>query len=344
MVMDGLGQEVERRDSKGAIILQAYDETARPNFLWARDQETAPEGQIMPITLRQRLIYGDDVSENKTENNLLGKLFKHYDEAGLQTYLSYDFKGNLLQKSRQIIKDERIVETMGGEHMSHFVVDWSFTNEETLEDRENFYLTAEQDYQTDMTYDALNRVVKMIYPEDVEGRRRWTRPYYNRAGALERLHLYQAEAEEPETYVQQIAYNAKGQRTFIAYGNHRMTRYAYDPQTFRLKRLRTEWYRSEVESRLNPDGGIIQDFAYQYDLSGNILSITHREPNSGVGGTGSLTRQFAYDPLYRLISAIGREQNNPIANPECPWLENLLPFNSDQGVYQYPEVHATLCI
>ena len=43
-----------------------------------------------------------------------------------------------------------------------------------------------------------------------------------------------------QTYVQRIAYNAKGQRTLIAYGNGLMTRYAYDPATFRLARLRTE--------------------------------------------------------------------------------------------------------
>ena len=36
------------------------------------------------------------------------------------------------------------------------------------------------------------------------------------------------------TYVEHIAYNAKGQRLLIAYGNGVMTRHAYDPQTFRL--------------------------------------------------------------------------------------------------------------
>jgi hypothetical protein len=43
-----------------------------------------------------------------------------------------------------------------------------------------------------------------------------------------------------DTFVERIAYNAKGQRVLIAYGNGIMTRHAYDPQTFRLLRLRTE--------------------------------------------------------------------------------------------------------
>ena len=48
------------------------------------------------------------------------------------------------------------------------------------------------------------------------------RPHYNRAGALEHVEL------DDTTYVERIAYNAKGQRTLIAYGNSVMTRYAYD--------------------------------------------------------------------------------------------------------------------
>ena len=32
-----LGNEIERRDSKGALILRAYDALNRPIRLWARD-------------------------------------------------------------------------------------------------------------------------------------------------------------------------------------------------------------------------------------------------------------------------------------------------------------------
>ena len=37
IVLDVLGNEIERRDSKGALILQAYDRLQRPIRLWARD-------------------------------------------------------------------------------------------------------------------------------------------------------------------------------------------------------------------------------------------------------------------------------------------------------------------
>ena len=55
-----------------------------------------------------------------------------------------------------------------------------------------------------------------------------------------------------ETFVEHIAYNAKGQRTLIAYGNNVMTRYAYDAKTFRLARLRSEHYTKPDDLTYHP--------------------------------------------------------------------------------------------
>ena len=52
-VLDALGNPVEGRDSKGALVLHAYDVLHRPIRLWARD------GSDQPLTLRERLVYGD---------------------------------------------------------------------------------------------------------------------------------------------------------------------------------------------------------------------------------------------------------------------------------------------
>ena len=188
-----------------------------------------------------------------------------------------------------------------------------------------------------MAYDALNRVVEMIYPEGAEGHRRRIRPRYNRAGSLDKLFLINPGNLEQEEYVRRITYNAKGQRTLIAYGNRHMTRYAYDEHTFRLKRLRTEKCRTEDEHVFQPNGGVLQDFAYAYDMAGNILSITHREPNCGVGGKDTLARNFQYDPLYRLISATGREQDKPIiSDPAKPWLEHATSFQYHPKTQKIP--------
>ncbi len=160
-------------------------------------------------------------------------------------------------------------------------------------------------------------------------------PGYNRAGALESVDLVGPLADDNtgphKTYVQRLAYSAKGQRTLIAYGNGKITRYAYDTNTFRLVRMRTEDYSQPLGAHsYQLAGGLLQDLAYQYDLGGNILRITDRTQGSGVRNNSqalvypelqtllaagdSLVREFAYDPLYRLISATGRECSD-IADP-----------------------------
>src|SRR5262249_21772133 len=181
----------------------------------------------------------------------------------------------------------------------------------------------EGNYQTSISYDALNRIKTMQYPEDVKGDRKTLTPQYNRAGALGGVEL------DADTYVERIAYSAKGQRTLIAYGNGVMTRYAYDERTFRLMRLRSERYTKPNTLTYHPDATLpikdrlLQDLDYEYDLAGNIIELHDRAPGCGVintlSGKDALNRNFDYDPLYRLISATGRECKT-IPSPR-PWAE-----------------------
>jgi RHS repeat-associated protein len=148
---------------------------------------------------------------------------------------------------------------------------------------------------------------------------------YNQAGSLEQVTV------DNELYIERIAYSAKGQRLLIVYGNAVMTRYAYDTRTFRLARMRTERYVTPVAFTYQPAGSPLQDSVYEYDLIGNIMMIRERTPGCGVtntlAGPDALDRSFIYDPLYRLLSATGRECDN-IAAPR-PWPDdNRCGFNS----------------
>jgi len=75
--------------------------------------------------------------------------------------------------------------------------------------------------------------------------------------------------------------------------------------------MRTERYTQTAAQTYAPGGVVLQDFAYEYDVAGNILKIHDRTPASGVLntqlGVDALDRVFEYDPLYRLLSATGRE-------------------------------------
>jgi RHS repeat-associated protein len=305
-MFDAIGNPLLQRDSKGALILRSYDTLNRPLQVWARNNAQSP------MLLREQLEYGDtsldeEVRSQHRAKNRLGKLYQHFDEAGLLTIAAYDFKGNVLEKVRQVVSDEAILQRVQSS-IPH-----------PLDPTE---------YCTSFTYDALNRIKTMHYPQDVEGQRRRLRPQYNRAGLLERVEL------EDTVYADRIAYNARRQRILIAYGNGIMTRYAYHPQSFKLVRTRSDRYQ-QPDALTYTSGIPLQDLAYTYDLVGNVLSIQNRTTESGVVNNpqaaqvtdanlakllaegNALIRQFEYDPLYRLRSATGRECDQ--LDADAPW-------------------------
>ena len=319
-VLDAFGNAIEQRDSKGALVLSAFDALNRPTDIWARDDAARR------VTLREHLVYGDNAMQigidqaNARQRNALGELVAHYDEAGRVLAREYDFKGNLLEKTRQVVSDQEILSAFEGAaasnwQVSAYQIDWQ-SEGFSIEIRAAAILDPAE-YTTTTRYDGLSRVREVEYPRDVENERKVLRPRYNRAGALENVTF------DGDIYVQRITYDAKGQRMLIAYGNGVMTRFAYDPRTFRLTRLRSERYSQPSNSSYQPTGMPLQDFGYEYDLAGNIASIRDRTPESGIPntlqGTDALDRQFTYDAIYRLLSATGRECD--IRPPIPPWLD-----------------------
>ncbi len=172
---------------------------------------------------------------------------------------------------------------------------------------------------TTTEYDALNRIRKLYYPKDRANQRKILEPTYNKGGALYSVKLGGTD------YVGEIGYNARGQRILLTMGNGVMTRYTYDLDTFRLLRTKSEKFNFSGHT-YTPSGGTQQDLAYLYDLEGTILEQNDHAPaNTSAQGPGGLTRQFAHDPLRRLISATGRESSNVYTQPS--WDLNLRPEN-----------------
>jgi RHS repeat-associated protein len=325
LVLDAAGNTVETRDSKGAVVLRRYDVLNRLAGLWARD------GAAAPVTLRERVVYGDSAEAaaavaDPAAANLLGRVFEYYDEAGRVRFGAYDFKGNPLEKRRRVVDDAAILGAFHGPPADWaivpFRVDWSSSPAALLNPRE---------YTISFTYDALSRPTAMRYPTDASAVAKIARRRYSRAGALEAV-----EVDGVGGVVEHIAYDAKGQRTLIAFGNGVLTRYAYSEQTTRLVRLRTEHYQKLDALTYRPSGAVLQDLALQYDHIGNVLALTDRTPGAGVpasvDGPDLLHRRFTYDPLYRLESATGRESDVTVVPPPAchtpgPW--DMHPRRSD---------------
>lgn len=327
-ITDCVGRRVESRDAKGALGLMVYDELSRLTFSWARDVGSET------VTLRGYIAYGDNSGlTNPQDDNLNGMVYQQYDEAGFTEMPLYDFRGNLLTHLRQFISDDELLSIFDGPptnwEVQCYRVDWTGvpdTPPNILDSRV---------FETNSEYDALNRVVKVTYPEDTDSERKIGTPTYNRAGALESLVF------DDDTYVNHIAYNAKGQRLLIAYGNTQMTRYTYDNLTFRLKRLKTEKY-SQSDFTFTPlTGNTRQDYVYIYDLVGNIVELNDRTPGCGIDGSGlgqdALNRHFDYDPLYRLLTADGREN---VPTTSFPWWDDSYRSDDDTDATAYTQNYA----
>jgi RHS repeat-associated protein len=319
-VYDAAGDAIEERDGKGSLVLNGRDALRRPTRVWARDIAGAP------VTLRQVLVYGDSAESGLARadvrlKGLAGRLYRHYDEAGLVGIEEYDFKGNVLEKWRQVLSDAAILSVFVGAsatgwQVTPFHVNWD-AGLGTLGEHAAALLDAKI-HRTSSRYDALNRLTRIDYPADVNGARTRSEMRSNRAGLLDRLIV------DGGVAVDFISYNAKAQRTLIVYGERSaagggpriMTRYAYDRRTFRLVRMRTESFTTPDAVTLAPSGPALQDIAYEHDPVGNLVALHDRTPGCGVSNQPDLLdRQFVYDALYRLRSATGRECDMPLPRP-----------------------------
>ena len=86
------GNLIYRWDSRDHTIRSTYDELQRPTELLLR--KGVDTEQLIELT-----IYGE--VQGKALNHR-GKISKHFDEAGVVTNQAYDFKGNLLESTRQL--------------------------------------------------------------------------------------------------------------------------------------------------------------------------------------------------------------------------------------------------
>jgi RHS repeat-associated protein len=312
LLADVTGKLLRAWDARGFTQRKVYDALRRATHLYVQKDAT-------PEILAERTVYGEALSD-AAARNLRGKVHQAYDSAGVVTSLVCDFQGNLLQTERRLAKEYRTQ------------VDWSvlggLTDTVAIEAAAAPLLEAEV-FAAQTAFDALNRPTSLSTPDQSE-----IRPTYNEASLLERVEVRIRGAAAWTTFVDDIDYDAKGQRERIVYGNGTRTIYTYDPLTFRLIRLKTV---------RDSDGAVLQNLSYTYDPVGNITEINDSAQQEVFFNNDVVSprTQYVYDALYRLIQATGREHAGAIGDGqrdqnELP-LMNLPHANDAQALRRYVE-------
>ncbi|XYH99955.1 RHS repeat-associated core domain-containing protein [Sorangium sp. So ce1128] len=297
MLAGATGQRLRAWNARGFVYRSSYDGLRRPTH----EHVQLGSGSER---LARRYVHGE-AHPQATALNLRGRAYQVYDGAGVVTSQAYDFKGNVLQASRRLRSDV------------HADADWSALA--ALTDVAAIAAAAEplletESFGTQTAYDALNRPTNVTAPDASE-----VKPTYNEAGLLERVEARVRGAVTWTTFVDDIDYDAKGQRERIEYGNGTFTAYTYDPLTFRLARLKTT--RSS-------DSTVLQNLRYVYDPVGNIVAIGDSAQQTVFFNNDvvSPSAQYVYDAVYRLIEATGREHAGGLS--DAPRDQNDLPIQS----------------
>jgi hypothetical protein len=265
-----------------------YDVLRRPVKSFVQGFDPTSFGRRI---LFEQMVYGDDPTNGLTlqqqvSANLRGKIYKQFDGAGVVTNKPYDFKGNLLDGSRQLTDEYKQQ------------VNWQAPPNLT------------ETFTSQTKYDALNRPIAVTSPHTAAMTASMTQPVYNEAGLLNSLDV-SVRGAPSVSYVKNIDYNEKGQRTKIEYGNGAVTTYGYDPLTFRLTNITTTRPARGLTQwkALLDKPTVVQDLPYTYDPAGNITHVIDRAHKSVVYNGQQVDPEslYTYDAVYRLIAAQGRE-------------------------------------
>ncbi len=264
-----LGQEVHMWDSRNFHTQWTYDALRRPLTIHVEGDDG--NGLVMNQIV-EKIEYGEGQPDDQNKN-LRGKVIVHYDEAGIQYADGYSISGALLVSRRQLRTDYK---TMSN---------WDDPTTVKMET---------EIFQTTSQFDALGRVESATYPDGSIAT-----PEYYPEGWLKTENVRLTDGTN-KAFVEEITYDAKGQRMRIRYGNGISTNYIYEDTTYRLLSL---------QSIRTNDQQVMQDIQYTYDPHGNITRL--RDLSQPTIYTDNQVvyalSDYTYDALYRLTIATGRE-------------------------------------
>jgi hypothetical protein len=289
------GQTLYAFDDRGFRFHYVYDELQRKSHTFLR-QGTAKG------LLYEAVLYGDAQTVATPEiNNVRLQVIESKDQAGIMTTDLYDFKTNLLSKTRALAQGYRDT------------VDWTGT-----------VATESVTFTTTTTYDALNLPTTSTLPDETV-----VNISYDLQSRTQKLSANIQGSTSATSFVSNIAYIANGQRASVNYGNDVSTGYEYDWFTKRLSHLITR-RNSQVFPGDCPQPPIpswpgcqIQNLFYTNDPMGNTTNIRDDAQQTIFFRNQRVdpSNYYIFDATYRLIESGGREhlgQTGGVPNAPTP--------------------------
>lgn len=314
-----LGTLVKSWDEHGRRFRMEYDELHRPVASYVQEAGGAE-------LLFTYVAYGD-LLPNARDLNLLGVAHQIFDQAGMVQVPEADFKGN----------PKRVERTLANAYTGS--IDWSALvgqpDHAAILAAATPLLETGESFTASASYDALNRPTQVTLPDQTV-----ILPAYNEANLLASLHAQIRGQGSPIEFLKEQEYDARGQRQYAHYGNELLTRYFYDPNSFRLINLLT--HRSTDDPAIEA----LQDLHYTYDPVGNITQITDNAQQTHYFQNAVVKPEsrFEYDAIYQLVRAAGREHasltNSAIrTHADLDYLPQLPHVNDAAAVRTYTETY-----
>ena len=232
-------------------------------------------GGLQPRHCAERFSYGQPGRADPARNQL-GQLIRHDDPAGSVLFESFAITGENVENTR------------------HFTLvpvspDWP----EPIEERQRL-LERVEGAMTHWRFGPLGALLEQI---DAKGNRHASELTLD--GGLRARHLQLSHQTERWAVVSDIHYNAEGQMTQELAGNGVLTTLTYRHEDGRLMARHAE----------NSQGVVLQHLLYQYDRTGNVLSIEDKALPVRYFANQRIepVSRFTYDSLYQLTEASGWE-------------------------------------
>ncbi|WP_082804077.1 RHS repeat domain-containing protein [Erwinia sp. ErVv1] len=274
-------------------------------------------GEAARIT--ERFVYAGNTEAEKALN-FARLCVSHYDTAGLVQTDSVALTGVPLSVTRRLLKDADNPDVAAA---------WQGTDVSAWNDR----LDTET-YSTLTTADATGAVLTTT---DAKGNTQGVA--YGVAGLLSGSWLTLKGGKE-QAIVTSLTYSAAGQKLREVHGNGVVTTYTYEAETQRLTGIKTERPAGHASG-----ARVLQDLRYEYDPVGNVLKISNDAEQTRFWRNQKVVPEntYAYDSLYQLVSATGREmantgqQGSSLPSATVPLPTDSSAYTSYTRTYTYDE-------